>query len=38
LREVQLIARPRQAADIGDGGDQPEVPYFQIHHHELTSS
>ena len=38
LGQVQLIAGAGQAADVGDGGDEPEVANLEIHEHEATSS
>ena len=38
LRQVQPVAGARQAAHVGDRGDQLQVPDFEIHAHEGTSS
>ena len=34
LREMELIAGARQAADLRDGGDQLQVANLKIHSHE----
>ena len=31
LRQVQLIAGARQAADVSNGGDEAEVANFELH-------
>jgi hypothetical protein len=38
LREVQPIAGARQAADVGDRRDQPQVANLDLHVNEATSS
>jgi len=38
LREMQPIARAREAADVGDRGDELQVADLEIHAHEATSS
>ena len=38
LGQVQPVAGARQAAHVRDGGDQLQMPDFEIHTHENTSS
>ena len=38
LREVQPIPGAREAARVGDGRNQTEVPDFEIHEYESNSS
>ena len=38
LRQVQPVAGAGQAAHVGDRGDELQVPDFEIHAHENTSS
>jgi hypothetical protein len=38
LRQVQAIAGARQAADVGDRGDQLQVADLEIHTYYGTSS